>query len=54
MTKKIIVSIKNIDKDLWWQAKMRAAMRHMTIQEHVTDLLERDIAQYRGHHVPEP
>ena len=51
---KIIVSIKNMDEDLWWQAKMRAAMRKMTLQEHVSDLLEKDIAQYRGHYTPEP
>ena len=43
--KLITVSIRQIDPDLWWQAKELAAKRQVTIRQLILDLLRQAIKE---------
>jgi len=44
MTKKAqIVTIRNIPSDLWWDAKILAAKRKMSLRDLIVGLLRREI-----------
>ena len=45
MAKEITVSIRNMDSDLWWQAKALASSRQMTIKDLIIDLLRQAIKE---------
>lgn len=41
--KPITVSIRDMDLDLWWQAKTLASSRQMTIRDLIIDLIKKAV-----------